>query len=776
MLKKWRAAAVVVIGIAAIVVAMNRMNDDGKGSKRLMSEQNTKNEATNQKPDKPDLPDISSNKQAAEKPPPFNEAEFKNPNIKYRPLLMIHENLHTGVIKKIKDLGYGGMVTNVPYQGYLQNEEYWEILKQNVEYAIDKLGLRVWIYDEKGYPSGTAGGLVLKERPDLEAQGLAVIEKEVAAKGDVVINHPQGHGKVVSVSAYPGSLENFQLDAATDLTAFLDDTGNLKWKAPDGEWVVFYFVQKPFYEGTHAVNNWYEQRRYINLLEKEATEKFIDVTHRQYFERLGSYFGKGIEAFFTDEPALTGTYLTSPPRQPAVLDQPDPDVPLLKTLNWGNQLADVFKQRRGYDLLPVLPYLAAGTSKEARQVRLDYYQTLAELVVESYFEPLEKFCGETGVACSGHLLLEEEMFHQAVYEGNLLEIYRHMQMPGIDLLTAYPKLAKEWAVTTAKLASSSAYFYGKEHVMSEISDAFDGEKADFLGRLAAIAVQFAFGVDHFNSYYEYDRMSDEENQQFANFVGRIGYMMDSGAQSAQIAVYYPVESVWEQTLPPMSLNAADYAAGAVAISNNFKQVALSLVDRQMDFNYLDTEGILSCKLEDGKLVTPAGQRYEALVIPNSTVLDARLAAKLLQIADAGIRLVVQGGSPSLIRTEQGLTEAGDLYGELAKRSTVLRVKDAAEVAEQLRPLVKAELLLDKPHPELITFKKSGTSGDTFLLVNTSDEAQSLSIQFNTTAKQAKLWDPITGAVEPLTVTELEGYKKASLDFQGRQTWIVTFEP
>jgi len=373
------------------------------------------------------------------------------------------------------------------------------------------------------------------------------------------------------------------------------------------------------------------------------------------------------------------------------------------------------------------------------------------------------------------LLLEEEMFHQAIYEGNLLEIYRHMQLPGIDLLTAYPKQAKEWAVTTAKLASSSAYFYGKEHVMSEISDAFDGEKSDFLGRLASIAVQFAFGVDHFNSYYEYDRMNDEENQQFAEFVGRIGYMMDGGTQTAQIAVYYPVESVWEQTLPPMSLNPADFAKGAVAISNNFKQVALSLADQQMDFNYLDTAGILACQIEDGKLVTPTGQRYEALVIPNATVLDAQLSAKLLQIADAGIRLAIQGNSPSFMMAEKGLVEAGDIYGELAKHTSVLRMKEAVEVAAELKPLLKAELLLDEPHPELLSFKKSGPSGDTFLLVNTSDEAKSLSIRFNAAAKQAKLWNPMTGVVQPLAVTELEGYQKLTLDFQGRQTWIVTFE-
>jgi len=288
---------------------------------------------------------------------PFDEAEFRDPDVRYRPLRMIHDNLHTGKIKQLKDMGYGGMVTNVAYQGYLKTEEYWEILKQNIQYAVDQLGLRVWIYDERGYPSGTAGGLVLKERPDLEAQGLAVIVKAASGGKRLEITHPKGHGSVISAKAFKGSESSYDPGSAVDLLPFTDEAGNLSWDVPDGKWIVYYFVQKPFYEGTHAVNNWYEQRRYINLLEKEAADTFINVTHKQYYERLKEYFGKGIEAFFTDEPSLMGTYIGPSPRQPAVLDAPDTEVPLLPTLGWGNRLAEEFKQRRGYDLLPSLSFL-----------------------------------------------------------------------------------------------------------------------------------------------------------------------------------------------------------------------------------------------------------------------------------------------------------------------------------------------------------------------------------------------------------------------------------
>lgn len=714
-----------------------------------------------------------------ERPQPaaFDEAQFADPDVRYRPLLMIHDKLHTGVIKKLSDLGYGGMVTNVDYNGYLKNEEYWEILKQNVAYAVDKLGLRVWIYDEKGYPSGTAGGQVLSEHPELEAQGLAVVAKEAAAGETVVIERLHGHGEVRCAAAYRGTASSFDPASAVDLRSAVDGQGNLTWQAPSsGRWVVFYFVQKPFYEGTHAVNNWFEQRRYINLLEKDATEAFIDTTHKQYYERLGPYFGKGIEAFFTDEPALTGTYIGTPPRQPSVLDAPDPQVPLLQTLNWGNKLAEEFRQRRGYELLPVLPYLVAGEGKEALRVRGDYYRTLSELVLESYFEPLEAFCGESGVACSGHLLLEEEMYHQAIYEGNLMNIYRHMQLPGIDLLTAHSQLAKEWAATTAKLASSAAQEDGKPHVMSEISDAFDSDKADFKGRLAAVAVQFAFGIDRFNSYYEYDRMSDEENRRFTDYIGRIGYMIDAGRPAPQVAVYYPIESVWAETLPPMSLDPADYAAGAVAVSDSFKQTALRLAGHQLDFNYIDADGIADSRAEGGVLSARGGLRYEALIVPQTTVVDEALAAKLTELATAGVPLVLIGAGPEYIRTDKGLEDADGLYDRLAKRPGVLRVAAAAELDAKLQTLVVPDLKLGKADPDILSAMRTGEGGVTYLLVNTASEAKTLSVQFRAASSRARLWDPDSGEVKPLAAAPTgDGYAQAELVVGERQALIVTFE-
>ncbi|RED51972.1 glycosyl hydrolase [Cohnella phaseoli] len=711
----------------------------------------------------------------------FDEEAFRDPDVKYRPLRILHESVHSGVIKKLKDLGYGGLVTNVeykPFSMYLQAPDYWRMLKQNVSYAIDTLGLRVWLYDELGWPSGAAGGLVLKERPDLEAQGLAVVTEETKGGGEIEIVHPQGHGSVVSAVAYRGTESTFEPESLVDLTASLDEGGSLKWKPADDEsWVVFYFVQKPFYEGTHAAFNWFEQRRYPNLLEEETAAKFVEVTHEQYRREVGEYFGSGIEAFFTDEPSLLGTYFTDePPVKPVTKDEPDPDFPLLLTLNWGNRLAEQFRERRGYDLLLNLPLLVTGDGEKALRTRWDYYRTLSETLGDSYFGTLEKFGDDYGVASSGHLLLEENLYHQAVFEGDLIQLYRRMHIPGIDMLTSYPEQAKDWGVTVAKLASSAASLYGRERVMSEISSAFDAEDGGLRGRLGAAAVQYAYGVDTFNSYYRHETMSDEDNRAFTDYLGRIGYMLDGGASDAKLAVYYPIESVWARTLPPMTLHAKDFAREAVALSDNFKQVSLKLVERQADFDYIDSTALLESKADKSGWIVPGGKRYEALLIPSIDVLDTEAMDRLEEIADAGTTLIVQGDGPSVAETGADSGKLVERFRRLLQRDNVRRANGADEAAEAASRAFAPAIELSSAEPSIVARTQRFADSSAFLFVNTSRESRSFQALMAATGQRVRLWNPETGEIRELS-HETEGSRiSAELTMEGWQAVVVTVEP
>ncbi len=672
------------------------------------------------------------------------EEEFINPNVKFRPMRMIHGNLDGNLIEKLAQYGYGGIVTNVSYENYLKSEQNWITFEKNIKNAIDHMGMRIWIYDEKGYPSGTAGGLVLAEQPELEAQGLAVISESINNQGEINITHPKGHGKIIFARAYKKNEMEINLDSMIDLQAFVNESGNLKWKAPKGNWVLYYFVQKPLYEGTHATHNWAEKRRYINIMDNKATESFIKLTHQKYFKHVGKYFGKGIEAFFTDEPSLLSTYFTgyNPPRTPPILDIPDSDFTLYPTLNWSNSFLDEFKIRRGYDIYSYLPYLVVDHNEKAREIRRDYYKTITELVAENYFGVLENFCSVTGVASSGHLLLEENIYLHPGFEGDIMAMYKRMHFPGIDLLTAYPKKAMEWGATAAKLASSVANYYGKEHVMSEISNAFDSDDAGIGGMTASAGVQFAYGIDMFQSYYDHNKMTEAENREFTDYIGRVGYILSHGERNPQVVVYNPIESIWENTFPAMTLNPQDFNPKAVSLSDNFKNLAIGLVKNHIDFDFMGYDEIMNTEIEDNKLITSAGEKFELLIIPSITLIPPQMPYKIQKMAEAGVKIIIQDkfSFETIIKDS-----ASSFCSNKLNYDHVEMTDNLSEIVDLVKNSVSSKVRIDDKGQEVVMLHKCSPTLDLYLFVNTGDSL-TLNLNFISSGREVKLWDPQFGKV------------------------------
>ena len=79
---------------------------------------------------------------------------------------------------------------------------------------------------------------------------------------------------------------------------------------------------------------------YINLLSQQATYEFARLTYENYAAHFGPDLGKWFESTFTDEPSLMSCFLKPMP---------------YGVLPWEENFADIFRQRRGYDLIPLLP-------------------------------------------------------------------------------------------------------------------------------------------------------------------------------------------------------------------------------------------------------------------------------------------------------------------------------------------------------------------------------------------------------------------------------------
>ena len=512
---------------------------------------------------------------------------WSDPGSKLRPMQIVHglapQQASQAGLTIFKDLGLGGIVCNVSFDRYLQSEENWRTLAQAVK-NCSQLGLRVWIYDEDGYPSGSAGGLVLKENPDHEA---------------------------LCLTYDPTRPEPFALRRA--------------------------------YEHTHASNNYGAARRYPNLIDDKAIISFVDITHKAYRQRLSEYFGNTIEAFFTDEPSLIAVNIGALPesvrKNVRVVDPLDETLAPLACVPWVPDLPQLYQQRYGEDINASRRSLFQGNKEENRKVRRQFWALISDLVAQRYFGRLQEWAAESNVASSGHALWEEMPLHHVPLYGNALKSLLRMDIPGLDMLSSDPQAVIYTGWMTAILPASAALFNGVRKVMTEVSDfsqIMDNGKAVSLEHMQATAAwQAALGVTEFTLYYDYSRRSAEDYRSYCEYVGRLNAVLRDAQPTCRVLLYYPIHDLWSEYLPiPGKLTVESQSDRAQMLVSSFMELGQQMVRRQVTFALADHE-LLSQADVRGSQLNIRGNRFEAIVLPAGVVLPETAREKIEQFRSNG---------------------------------------------------------------------------------------------------------------------------------------------
>ena len=550
--------------------------------------------------------------------------------------------------------GYGGVVANVAeFDDYLHNESDWQAFAYLAE-SCSRRDIRLWVYDEKGYPSGSAGGNTLKENKDFESKALAGVFVNAEKGEKIVIPLPKGHLYALFAAAYAGtSPSDIDTETFVDLTAHIRADGTLIWTAERACFVA-YFAVKPFYERTHAMFNCYATRRAVDLSDERATEAFLKNTYAQYTERLAAFAGNTFEAFFTDEPSYMGFYIYPPDAAVTALyriDDYDLSMPFYPSVNWGHDFLRKFENYKGYDLRPYLPYLFGGIGEKAVRARADFYDALSEFYERSFFRRIGGFCRSCGVALSGHVLAEDNIVKHIYFEGDLFRLMKHMGIPGIDMLTAQPEKFMSWPDTDffrsdekevinwstgPKLVSSVARLYGKRRVMSEVSGHTEGNEGAFEKRLCTAFLQYAAGVNVFTSYFSF---SENEGKRFCNAVARTDALLGEGEYRASVALYYPVRQMQGYALPVGGgISAVRECESVMNVSAyTFAFANRVLLTSQTGFDMIGFDELSASRAGNG-VFSFRDRGYKLLVLP-ACPIDEGLKRELKRLSGNGVKIV-----------------------------------------------------------------------------------------------------------------------------------------
>ena len=661
---------------------------------------------------------------------------FKKPTAEYRgtPFWAWNCDLQKDELLRqidiFKEMGLGGfhMHCRDGMSTTYLSDEFMDLVKACTDHAKENEML-AWLYDEDKWPSGFAGGYVTKDEE--------YRQRYITFTCDQNFKH--------RASAY--------ILASFDIV--LDDNGCLKSykKVADGDAI----------EGTRwniwreiAGNSaWYNNQAYVDTLNKKAIEKFIESTHKKYFETVGDEFGKTVPAIFTDEPQFMrkGTLAFANSKSNV-------------NLPWTDDLEDTFKAAYGDSLVDHLPELLWDLPDgQVSLTRYHYHDHVSERFAEAFADTCGDWCNAHGIELTGHMMEEPSLHSQTAAIGDCMRSYRGFGIPGIDMLCAH------FEFTTAKQCQSAVHQFGRRGMMSELYGV-TGWDFDFRGHKLHGDWQAALGVTvrvqhlswvsmkgtakrDYPASISYQSPWYKEYSYVEDHFGRVNTALTRGKPLVKVAVVHPVESYWLHWGPNEQT-----ALVREKLGQNFTNVTDWLLRGCIDFDYI-CESLLPSQCKQGGAPLQVGEmEYDVIIVPECETLRSTTLERLEAFRAAGGKLVFMGDAPKY---------------EDAKPSQ--RGKALFEQSRQIAFSKGALLdeLKDDRTLEIRNFQGALTKNlihqvrrdetGLWLFISHCDEpynkdvARSDGIHIYVKGKyKAQLWDTITGEIKPVRYSNRTGGK------------------
>ena len=550
--------------------------------------------------------------------------QFNNPGPEWRgkPFWSWNGKLEkTELVRQIdvmKEMGLGGffMHSRTGLETEYLGDEWFELINACADYG-EKLGMEAWLYDEDRWPSGLAGGIVSKN-------------PEYRQKAILLEINPEGEGDQV--------IAEFSCDLDGAVCTNLG-TGGARLR--------FSIVE----QGRSGFYNGYT---YIDTLNRDATDAFLECTHEKYAAKCGDRLGGSIKGIFTDEPhrgALLSGF--SMYREDGGFCLP-----------YTQKLFEEFEKRFGYDLKAKLPELFLQVDgKRISPVKWRYVELLQQLFLENYAIPCREWCETHGLIVTGHVLHEDNLTSQTAMSGSVMRYYEHMTAPGVDVLTEGNR--NYWVV---KQLASAARQTGKTQLLSELYGC-TGWQMPFAGHKNVGDWQALLGINlrcHHLSWYT---MRGEAKRDYPasilhqsawypeyshveDYFARFGLMMAQGEPVCDVLVVNPVESLWAQVRLGWCSNLDLEDEHLKTLEESYQQLFTWLLESQVDFDYGDEEMLARLGSVDCGVLRVGSATYTTVVIAGMDTIRSTTLELLKQFVDNGGKVVAAGEAPAYVDCER----------------------------------------------------------------------------------------------------------------------------
>jgi len=305
-----------------------------------------------------------------------------------------------------------------PHEGFCK-DEWWEDFDLIMSEA-EKLGMKVWLLDDKHFPTGYANGLIKEKYPHLRKWHLREEHVDVAGPlkeaafiarfVDSCTGGPDGES-LVGIMACRRTGKGEELSGeCIDLTDHVK--GNfVYWDVPEGYFRIFFLLKTRY----SAIG----QEDYIHMIDPASVDVLIEAVYEPHYQRYKEHFGN----------TLTNTLGGGPGFYESTLGIPGMPLP------WRDDLPALLSEHIGEDASLLLPGLWFGMGEKTSLIRTAYMDTVTNLYKECFSMKLGDWCRVHGVEYIGHII-EDMNAHTRLgcSAGHYFRSLSGQDMAGIDVV------------------------------------------------------------------------------------------------------------------------------------------------------------------------------------------------------------------------------------------------------------------------------------------------------------------------------------------------------
>lgn len=538
-----------------------------------------------------------------------------------------------------------------------------------------------------------------------------------------------------------------------NLTAFMDATGHLKWKAPQGKtrWMILRIGSTTTGEVVAAAPD-----SGIGLdcdkFSKEALDRHFDLFLDPLLNKLKPWCGKTLTALMMDS--------WEAGKQ-----------------NWTSTLPDFFKNHRGYD---ATPWLLAMTGRIVKSVDaterflFDMRRTQTDMFNENFLAHFKERAGRHGLKFSA------EPYGDGNFES--LEYSEFLDYPMSEFWIHYIY----GGVTTSKMAASTAHLWNRPIVGAECftGTPFNSKltehpyamKAEGDYMMTVGVNRFVYHVfahqpyvggtpgsimtmGPFGTHLNRNSVWAEQAVGLNTYNARCAYLLQQGLYAADI-LYIKDEGI------SSGINDYDITAPATPYGYRWDIGSRNVLDK--------------ISVKNGKLFLSHGMNYRLLVLTPMKQCSPELLEQVKRLIKEGATVILSADKPSGymgmddVKDKKVKELADEIWGMTNKRN-VYQTDNLQEVLKEKQILPDFSFVSRNKDAQIHFIHRTIAEDDIYFISNHRRRPEEITARFRISGKVPVLWNAETGETDiPVDYHEENGMIRVTLNLAESGSVFIYF--